>query len=108
MALVLIGDGGRLGFHFLHERFKALPVLQETQELSGSVLVVDRSSGGISRDGIYALELDGTLLVRRLQRLPGGQVEASAESGTYQSFRFHPNDSDVNILGRSIWAGREL
>ena len=75
---------------------------------AGSVLVVDRRSSGITRDGIYALVLDRTLIVRRLQRLPGGQIEASAESGTYQSFRFHPKDTDVTILGRAVWAARDL
>ena len=75
---------------------------------TGAVLVVDRSAAGISRDGIYALTLDGTLLVRRLQKMPGGQIEASAESATYQPFRFQPHDTDVTILGRAIWVGREL
>lgn len=75
---------------------------------AGSVLVVERINSGITRDGIYALVLESTLLVRRLQKMPGGQIEASAESGTYQPFRFHPNDSDVTILGRAIWAGRDL
>ena len=75
---------------------------------AGCVIVVDRSTSEVSRDGIYALVLDGTLLVRRLQKMPGGQIEASAESTTYQSFKFHPNDADVAILGRALWAGRDL
>ena len=75
---------------------------------AGCVLVLDQSSSGIPRDGIYAMILDGTLLVRRLQKMPGGQIEASAEIASYQSFRFHPSDSEVTILGRAIWAGRDL
>lgn len=75
---------------------------------TGAVLVVERGGAEINRDGIYALTMDGTLLVRRLQRMPGGQIEASPESSTYQSFRFQQNDPAVSVIGRVVWAGRDL
>ena len=75
---------------------------------AGSSLVVDSSGGTIKRDGIYALNMDGALLVRRLQRMPGGQIEASSESPTYQSFRFQQDDPAVTVIGRVIWVGHDM
>ena len=75
---------------------------------AGAELVIDRTTGEVNRDGIYALRVDGALLVRRLQRIPGGFIEASSETGTYQPFRFQMNDPAVSVIGRVIWVGRDL
>ena len=71
-------------------------------------LVVDRRDGTVNRDGIHALTIEGTLMVRRLQRLPGDQIEASPENPAYKPFRLQQNDPGVIVLGRAIWVGRDL
>jgi transcriptional regulator with XRE-family HTH domain len=75
---------------------------------AGATLVLQRATEGIYRDGIYALILDGALLVRRLQRLPGGQLQASAENPAYHPFHFPPGDPSVTVLGRVTWFGQDL
>ena len=75
---------------------------------AGSELVVNRSDGTVNRDGIHALTIEGTLIVRRLQRLPGGHIEASPENPAYKPFRLQQNDPGVIVLGRAIWIGRDL
>jgi phage repressor protein C with HTH and peptisase S24 domain len=96
------GGAAQLGFASVPDDSMA-PLLS-----SGAALVLERTSGPIYRDGIYALALDGRLLVRRLQRLPGGQLQASPESPAYHPFQFSPSDRSVTVVGRVIWAGQDL
>jgi SOS-response transcriptional repressor LexA len=74
----------------------------------GAALVVDRGSATVSRDGVHVLRLDGVLTVRRLQRLPGGELEATPANPAYQSFRIQRDAPGVSVIGRVIWAGHDF
>ena len=72
------------------------------------VAVVDTGQANAPRDGIYALRVGGNLIARRLQTLPSGEVEISADNSAFKSFRFSRGDKSVSVLGRIIWAGRVM
>lgn len=77
----------------------------------GDVILVDRRSAqAVPRDGIYVLRMDGSLLVKRLQRLPGHQVRVTSDNPAYQPFALsleQPGD-DLAIVGRVVWTGRRM
>jgi phage repressor protein C with HTH and peptisase S24 domain len=74
----------------------------------GALLVVEDSGKSVTRDGIHAFMLGPTLTVRRLQRLPGGELEASAANTAYQPIRFPEDDPRNLLLGRVIWVSHDL
>ncbi len=82
------------------------PVLR-TRDL---VLVDRRHAGSVPQDGIYVVRIDGTLLVKRVQRLPAGQIRVTSENPAYEPFIISPADPSENltIIGRVVWMGRRL
>ena len=60
--------------------------------------MVDRTGAVITRDGVYPLIMDGSLMVRRLQRMPGGEMEASLESLAYKPFNLKYGYLTVTFL----------
>lgn len=73
-----------------------------------SVAVVDTSEAKAPRDGIYALRVGENRIVRRLQTLPSGEIEVSADNPAFKAFRFSRADKTVTVQGRIIWVGRVL
>ncbi len=84
--------------------------MEPTLRPGDTILVDHRSQGQITRDGIYVLRMDGTLLVKRLQRLPGRLVRVSSDNPAYQPFELSlDNDTDdLAIVGRVVWTGRRM
>jgi len=77
----------------------------------GDIILVDRRSAqSVPRDGIYVLRMDGSLLVKRLQRLPGRQVKVTSDNTAYEPYTLGLDDTsdDLAIIGRVVWAGRRL
>lgn len=77
----------------------------------GDILLVDhREAGSVPRDGIYVLRMDDALLVKRLQRLPGGEVRVSSDNAAYEPFTFNLNNpvDAFSIIGRVVWTGRRM
>ena len=57
-------------------------------------------------DGIYALDMSGALMIRRIQRLPGKVLSVRSESQDWLPFDINANSSGgINVLGRARWAG---
>ena len=80
----------------------------EPQLSPGDLVLVDKSQTGIPGDGTYVLEIDGAILVRRLQPLPAKEIEASCANPAYERFRFSRGDDHVSVIGRVVWVGREV
>ena len=61
-------------------------------------------------DGIYLMRSGDALLVKRLQFLPDGEIRVISDNPAYEPFTVHPSDgeSDFNIVGRIVWAGRKF
>lgn len=77
----------------------------------GDVILVDRRSAEtVPRDGIYVLRMDDSLLVKRLQRLPGRQVKVTSDNPAYEPFQLNldATGEDLAIIGRVVWSGRRM
>lgn len=62
------------------------------------------------REGIYVLRIDGQLLVKRVQRLPGAQLRITSTNPAYEPYNISLNDipDDFDILGKVVWYGRVI
>ena len=62
------------------------------------------------KDGIYVIRLEDTLLVKRLQRLPGHSLQVSSDNPTYSVFNVSlaRSSTDFAIIGRVVWAGKRF
>lgn len=77
----------------------------------GDIVLLDKKGAAAQRDGVYVLRLDGALLVKRLQRLPGGLIKATSDHTAYESFTIDLNSLDnigLAIIGRVVWVGRRM
>lgn len=78
---------------------------------NGELLMLDRRDTTVQQDGIYVLRFDSTVLVKRLQRLPGGVIEVTSDNSlVYKPFKITLADvvDDFAIIGRVIWTGRRI
>lgn len=84
---------------------------------AGDVILVNRSCSTVQHDGVFVLVMDGTLLVKRLQSLPGGRIRVSSDNPAYQPFEIEktwlqPGQQEstdgAGIIGRVVWAGRRM
>ncbi|HWQ10754.1 MAG TPA: S24 family peptidase [Holophaga sp.] len=71
---------------------------------SGEIALVAGSQNGATRDGIHILRLEGSLLCKRLGRLPGKKLSINSSNTAYPSFEVSLEDSnlDLSILGRVV------
>lgn len=60
--------------------------------------------------GLYVLRVDGDLIVKRVQRLPGGRLEVMSANEAYKPFEVDLNNptDDFAIIGRVVWFGRQI
>lgn len=59
-------------------------------------------------EGVHVVRLDGALLVKKLQRLPGKVLRVSSYNPAYEPFDiqgYESTDRDFAVLGRVRWAG---
>ncbi len=78
---------------------------------AGDIILVDRRDGAaIPCDGIYVLRMDGALLVKRLQRLPGRRIRVVSDNPAYAPIELSLNSpgEDLAVIGRVVWSGRRL
>lgn len=77
---------------------------------SGDIVLVDHTDHSARRDGIYVMRMDGALLVKQLQRLPGGGIKAVSRNASYEPFTITQADlqNGFAIIGRVVWACRRF
>ena len=79
---------------------------------AGDIVLLDHTDTSARREGIYVLRMDGALLVKMLQRLPGGIVKVISRNTAYESFTIMAAElEDGNgtaIVGRVVWACRRF
>lgn len=71
-------------------------------------LLTDRRDTQVLNEGIHIVGLDGALLVKKLQRLPGKVLRVSSHNPAYEPFDIHDMESssrDFAVIGRVRWAG---
>jgi len=77
---------------------------------SGDIILIDHTDTTARREGIYVLRMDGALLVKTLQRLPGGVLRVLSKNELYEPFSVTAADvergGDFAVIGRVVWACR--
>lgn len=68
--------------------------------------LADRNPGS----GLYVLRIDGDIIAKRVQRLPGGKLSVTSENDSYHPFEVDLNDksNDVEVLAKIVWFARQL
>jgi phage repressor protein C with HTH and peptisase S24 domain len=75
----------------------------------GDLVMVDTQRNRITRTHIYALAIDDTIMVKRIQLLPGGRLQIINDNRElYDSFFVDPGHEQIRILGQVVWMAREL
>lgn len=75
---------------------------------NGDQALVDMSQLNLRREGIYALRLDDTAMVRRVSMHPGTRrVTITADNPRYKPYEDLDPDA-LEAMGRVIWLGRVL
>lgn len=71
---------------------------------AGEYLLASRAESDTQPgDGIYIIRLEGDILVKRLQRLPGGKLMVSSDNDNYQPYEVKLDDGvDLKILGKVV------
>ncbi|RMC99600.1 helix-turn-helix transcriptional regulator [Aquitalea palustris] len=60
--------------------------------------------------GLYVLRLDEDLIVKRVQKLPGGKLRILSANEAYDPFEVDVNSPEVDfaVIGRVVWFGRQI
>ena len=76
---------------------------------AGDIVLVHRGRGGPVRDGIHVVRISDSILVKRLQALPGGLIKVISDNPAFESFTIGPDhEHELGVIGRVVWAGRRL
>lgn len=84
-----------------------MPVNGESMEptiKSGEFLLVSKGEQHVKpSDGIFVVRLEGNIMVKRLQPLPGNRMKISSDNNAYDPFTIELNDGvDFGILGKVL------
>lgn len=77
---------------------------------SESMIMVDRQLNSMS-DGIYVLRHENSLLVKRLQMLPGGIIKVKSDNNMYETWEINKSQlegTDLELIGRVVWSGQRM
>jgi phage repressor protein C with HTH and peptisase S24 domain len=78
---------------------------------AGDIILIDHTDRG-RREGVYVIRMDDALLVKQLQRLPGGIIRVISRNAAYEPFTVPSVDLDapggISVVGRVVWACRRL
>lgn len=78
--------------------------------INGDSLLIDRQQNAIgSEGGIYVINYDGELFVKRVQKLLDGRIAVTSDNKNHLSIEISKNDLEqLKIIGRVVWFGRKL
>lgn len=80
----------------------------EPELKDGDTILIDESQKDILAGAIYAVGVDDTIMVKRLEKHPNKLVLIS-DNKDYEPVYLSPEDiTNVRIIGKVIWAGREF
>eukprot|EP01012_Entosiphon_sulcatum_P033709 TRINITY_DN42682_c0_g1_i1.p1 TRINITY_DN42682_c0_g1~~TRINITY_DN42682_c0_g1_i1.p1 ORF type:complete len:232 (+),score=37.03 TRINITY_DN42682_c0_g1_i1:490-1185(+) len=75
---------------------------------SKDTVLLDLHANQVQTEGIHAIRIDGALLVKKVQRLPGRTLRISSENPAYESFDIVGTEEierDFSVIGRVRWGG---
>ncbi len=78
--------------------------------LSPGDMVIVNCKDTTVRDGIYALQVEDALIIKRLQRFSGSSIKVISDNPAYESWTINPNESTqrLKIVGRIIRVSRRI
>lgn len=101
----------RRDLHILHNQMALVTIVGNSMEPdihSGDVGLIDRRDKDISVEGPHLVRIDGGLLLKMVQRLPGGVLRVSSKNQLSSPFDINVMDGTLNdfeVIGRLRWAG---
>lgn len=73
------------------------------------LILVDMRKSRVEDNAIYVLQLEGTLLVKRIQRKLDGTLHVMSDNARYQPEVVGADRaSGLHVLGRVVWSGRRM
>lgn len=79
----------------------------EPELKEGDMVLIDQSKNDVLAGGIYAIGVDDTVMVKRVEKLPGTLVLHS-DNTDYSPIRLAGDELDsVRVVGKIIWVARE-
>jgi phage repressor protein C with HTH and peptisase S24 domain len=75
----------------------------------GALVLVNTADGQSAQDGIYALMLDGGLIVKRLQRAFSGGLIVHSDNPAYRDMELTADQVEhLHVIGRVLWVATEI
>lgn len=77
---------------------------------SGDSLVIDKTKNTVTSDGgIYVINYDGELFVKRVQKQLDGLVAITSDNKNYRDMTIPTQElSKLKIIGRVVWSGHPM
>ena len=77
---------------------------------SGDSLVIDKTMNSVTSDGgIYVINYDGELFVKRVQKQLNGTVAITSDNKNYGDIVIPSSDlNTLRIIGRVVWSGHPM
>lgn len=74
----------------------------------GDTLLIDRSERRLT-DGIYVVNVNERLMVKRVQALFGGRIRLTSDNESYGPEELRGQEFEqLNVVGRVVWIGRRV
>lgn len=73
------------------------------------LVLIDMASNTVGADGIYAIQLNGFLMTKRIQALMNGSIAVISDNATYRQQILQAEELEsLHIIGEVVWFGREM
>jgi phage repressor protein C with HTH and peptisase S24 domain len=73
----------------------------------GDTVMIDRTQTAVVAGGIYAVGVDDTIMVKRLEKRPG-RLALISDNRAYETVLIDSGAANVRILGRVVWLQRRV
>lgn len=81
----------------------------ETTLSNGDLILVDLRTNRVVDNSVYVLKLNGSLIVKRIQRKLDGSVVVKSDNNKYEPETVSGDMLEgLNIVGRVVWCGRRM
>lgn len=79
-------------------------------EISDGDIILINTADKHLNNGIYVIRIDGDLIVKHIQKLPGNKIRVSSTNKIYDPFDIDLNNqpNDFGAIGRVVWHGRNV
>ncbi len=74
---------------------------------AGDTVMIDRSQTAVVAGGIFAVGIDDTIMIKRLEKRPG-RLALISDNRAYETVLIDADTANVRILGRVVWLQRRV